>query len=176
VTVAAIGFSSILGVTTTTLIPAGVTVPIGGFVTAGRPGLYNTGSFDGTTFVAPVDSSYRFSASLQIDETIITALGSTLTLNLVVTPTVGAPGILRSNSLPIALGPLVGIGVAGSTLSVEGTADLAPGDAVGLTLTNSTLLAITLTLGATGDLSAFWFDGNATGQPAVVAAAPVVPT
>lgn len=166
---AAIGFSGIIATPGAITVPAGGTATVGPFSTTIRTGLYDSGSFNGTTFTAPTASTYRFSAGILIPDTIITVLGQTLTLNLIVTPAGGGPvSTVRSNSIPIAIGPLVGVGFAGNTLFVNGTLDLVPGDAVSLTLTNTTLLAITVSLGSTGDLSANWFDGNATGQPAVL--------
>ncbi|AVK75225.1 hypothetical protein pqer_cds_803 [Pandoravirus quercus] len=166
VPLAAIGFSSLIVPGTDLAIPVAGTTPVTPFETASRAGLYNTGSFDGTTFTAPVASTYRFSAAVFIPDVVVTVLGATLTLNLLLTPTVGAPVVVRSNSIP-TVGGLVGVTLGGITLSVEGTLDLVPGDAVSLTLTNATALAIALTLGDAGTETATWFDGNATGQPAV---------
>ncbi|AGO84950.1 hypothetical protein psal_cds_876 [Pandoravirus salinus] len=163
---AAIGFSSLITPGTDIAIPVAGTTPVTPFETASRPGLFNTGSFDGTTFTAPVDSTYRFSAAVFIPDVVLTALGDTLTLNLLLTPTVGAPVVVRSNSLPTVAG-LVGVTLGGATLSVDAALDLAPGDAVSLTLTNDTAVALALTLGAGGTETATWFDGNAMGQPAV---------
>lgn len=163
---AAIGFSSLITAGTDITVPIAGTTPVTPFETASRPGLYNTGSFDGTAFTAPVASTYRFSAAVLIPDVVATVLGATLTLNLVLTPAVGAPVVVRSSSLPTVAGA-IGVTLGGAVLLVDGTLDLAPGDAVSLTLTNATAVALTLTLGAAGTETATWFDGNATGQPAV---------
>ncbi|AVK77097.1 hypothetical protein pmac_cds_409 [Pandoravirus macleodensis] len=168
-TAPAVGFSGLIRPGTVLNVgPFGAT-GVSLFETSSRPGLYNTGAFDDTIFVAPIASTYRFSGAVYVPDTVVTAPGETLRLVLVLLPAAGGgTRVIRTSALPIALGPLAGIGVAGYTLSVNATMDLDVGDRVIMILFNDTPNAVTVSSGTLGDTSATWFDGNATGQPARV--------
>nr|UDO48158.1 hypothetical protein [Pandoravirus massiliensis] len=168
-TAPAVGFSGLILPGAVFEVGAFGATVVSAFETTSRPGLYNTGAFDNTIFFAPVASTYRFSGAVYVPDTIVTAPGETLSLILALNPA-GGGGTrrIRTSALPIAIGPLAGIGVAGYTLSVNATIDLGVGDRMLMILTNDTPTTVVVSSGALGDTSGTWFDGNATGQPAAV--------
>ncbi|AVK76135.1 hypothetical protein pneo_cds_528 [Pandoravirus neocaledonia] len=168
-TAPAVGFSGLIRPGTVLIVPAfgGTTVSL--FETSSRAGLYNSGTFDDTTFTAPIASTYRFSAAVYVPDTVVTAPGETLVLVLALTPAGGGgTRFIRTDAVPIAIGPLAGIGVAGYTLSANATMNLGVGDRVTLVLLNDTPTNVTVSSGTLGGTSATWFDGNAAGQPAAL--------
>lgn len=137
---------------------------------ATRPGLYNTGSFNGTQFVAPVAATYHFTAGILLTTTVIALLGFSVTLNLVLQPAGGGPpAILRSDSAPVIFVGGVGQGIAGAQLDVAAQLDLDPGDVVYLTLANNTFVDSALVEPNSGiDPASYWFDGTIVTQPATL--------
>jgi hypothetical protein len=144
-------------------------VVISGFNTAARPGLYNTGSFDGTQFVAPTAGTYHFTAGILLTATVFAVLGFSVALNLVLQPAAGgAPVIVRSDSAPVIVVDGVAQATAGSQLDVTAQLDLDPGDILYLTLTNGTTLDTALIEPAVGiNPASYWFDGTIVTLPAL---------
>ncbi|AGO84293.1 hypothetical protein psal_cds_500 [Pandoravirus salinus] len=163
----AIGFSGIIQAgTSITLPPNGGTV-LDQFEATSRPGLYATQPFPGF-FMAPVTSTYRFSAAVSISGIVSAAPGATFQASLnVLPPGVGPSSLVRRAQTPYLVGAPDGAGIAGITLRIDATLHLLAGSRVRIVIFNATPNAVTVAM-AGDEPTATWFDGNATGQPAAV--------
>ncbi|AGO83320.1 hypothetical protein pdul_cds_1045 [Pandoravirus dulcis] len=168
-----VGFSAILDPVPVIPVPPNDStgeVTVTGFDAdpATRTGLYDTGSFDGERFVAPVAGTYHFTAGILLTATVIALIGSSVMLNLVVQPTGGGPPeIVRSDAVPAIIINGVAPGVSGARLSVAAQLNLDPGDGVYLTLSNTTQVDGPLVEPIDGvDAASYWFDGTIVTQPA----------
>jgi hypothetical protein len=150
---------------TNTIFP-GMTTTLGPFTTDPLvlPALFNTGTFDGMTFTAPVAGVYSASGGVSVPESVAVTIGTTvppITLNLEVNGT-----IVRSAGIPTIDVGLGTVTLGGASLFVAADLNLAAGDTVKLSVSNNTTLSVTLGVATGPQQPLYFFDVSILTPPA----------